>query len=307
MTLYLIVCTLLAVLVGGAYYAYRVAFYSPMKGRDKIPTVSGPGYDLYKEEIARIFNQLKIRTFTEVSISSRDGLKLCGRYYHVCDGAPVAICFHGYRSSCLTDFCGGSELCFEMGQNVLLVDQRAHGKSEGRTITFGIKERQDLLCWVDYVRETFGADTKILLYGISMGGATVLMASELDMPENVKCIVADCPYSSPMDIILHVGKTMPIPQWLIKPFVILGAKIFGGFDIRETDALRAVKNATVPILLIHGEADGFVPCEMSRVIQSAAGEKITLHTFPGADHGISYLADTPRYRQIVMDFLKPLL
>lgn len=307
MIFYLLVCALLAVLVGGAFYAYRVAFYSPMEGRDRIPTVSGPGYEPYRPEISRVFNQLKNRPFEEVRITSQEGLTLYGRYYHIQDDAPVAISFHGYRSSCLTDFCGGSELCFEMGQNVLLVDQRAHGKSEGRTITFGIKERQDLLCWVEYVRSRFGNDVKILLYGISMGGATVLMASELELPENVRGIVADCPYSSPLDIILHVGKTMPIPGWLIKPFVILGAKIFGGFDIRESDAIRAVQYTKIPILLIHGESDGFVPCEMSQAIQTAAGNKVTLHTFPGADHGISYLVDTPRYKTIVKDFLKPLL
>lgn len=307
MTLYLILCLVLAVLFGGAYYAYRVAFYSPMTGRDKIPTVSGPGYEPYKEEISRVFRQLKDKEYTEVTTQSRDGLTLSGKYYHVKDGGPVAICFHGYRSSGMTDFCGGCDLCFATGQNVLLVDQRAHGKSEGRTITFGIRERQDLLCWVDFVLNRFGKDTQILLYGISMGGATVLMASELELPENVKAIIADCPYSSPLDIILHVGKSMPLPQWLIKPFVILGAKVFGGFDVRESDALRAVKNAKVPVLLIHGEADGFVPCEMSKAIKSSAGEKITLYTFPGADHGISYLVDTPRYRKLVTDFLSSVL
>lgn len=307
MILYLILCLILAVLFGGAFYAYRVAFYSPMAGRDKIPTVSGPGYDPYKEEIARVFNQLQNREYETVTIRSRDGLTLSGKYYPVKDGAPLAICFHGYRSCCMTDFCGGSELCFDMEQNVLLVDQRAHGKSGGRTITFGIRERQDLLCWVNYALERFGADTKLLLYGVSMGGATVLMASELDLPSNVKGIIADCPYSSPMEIILHVGKSMPIPRWLIKPFVILGARVFGGFDIRECDALRAVKQARVPILLIHGEADGFVPCDMSRAIRAAAGDGAVLHTFPGADHGISYLVDTPRYRQVVTEFIAGVL
>ena len=306
MVLYFLICILLAVLFGGAYYAYRVAFFSPMDNRDRIPPTKGHQYDPYREEMARIYHQLNDRPCEFVTIQSHDGLTLSGRYYHIKDGAPLDIGFHGYRSSPMTDFSGGSELSFSLEHNVLLVDQRAHGKSQGRTITFGILERHDLLRWVHYALERFGKDTRIILYGISMGGATVLMASELELPENVKGIIADCPYASPMDIIMHVAKGMPIPPWLTKPFVILGAKIYGGFDIREADAVRAVKNAKVPILIIHGDADGFVPCDMSD-IAAHNPEKITRYTFPGADHGISYLSDPVRYRQIVTEFMEKVL
>lgn len=303
----ILLCILLVVLLGGGYYAYRIAFFSPMKDRDRIPSTSGHQYDPYREEMARIYHQLNDRTCEFVTTFSHDGLKLSGRYYHVKDGAPLDIGFHGYRSSCLTDFSGGSELSFQLEHNVLLVDERAHGKSEGRSITFGIQERQDVLSWVDYAVERFGEDTKILLYGVSMGAATVLMASDLDLPENVKGIIADCPYSSPEKIIRKVAVQMGISDRLAWPFVKIGAKIYGGFDISETDAARAVKNAKVPILILHGEADGFVPCEMSEEVYLSNTEKVQRYTFPGADHGISYLVDTPRYRQIVTEFIQKVL
>ncbi len=306
MYLVFILIVLAAICLGGAYYAYRVAFYSPKKREEYKPMVRGPGYDPYRKEMQRICRQLKERPCEYVSILSHDGLKLSGRYYHVKDGAPLDIGFHGYRSCPLTDFSGGSALSFQLEHNLLLVDQRAHGKSEGRTIAFGIQERQDLLKWVDYALERFGSDTKILLYGISMGGATVLLASELPLPENVKGIIADCPYAAPIDIILHVGKKMPIPGWLIRPFAIWGAKIFGGFDLTEADAKEAVRHTTVPILIIHGEADGFVPHQMSDIAESNPS-MVTRHTFPNADHGISYLVDTPRYQKLVTDFVNPLL
>lgn len=302
MTLLILLLLTSCILLGGSYYAYRVAFYSPLKNRDQIPSTSGHQYDPYRTEMARIYKQLTERPCEYVTITSHDGLVLSGRYYHVQDGAPVDIGFHGYRSSPMTDFSGGSELIFEKGHNLLLVDQRAHGKSQGRTISFGIQERQDLLAWVNYVIGRFGPDVKILLYGISMGGATVLMASEFPLPENVKGIVADCPYSSPLDIILHVGKDMPIPQWLIRPFAVWGARIFGGFDLQEITAEKAVANAKVPILIIHGEDDHFVPCEMSNITY-ANSPLVQRHTFPGADHGISYLVDRERYRKIVSEFL----
>ncbi len=302
----LLLCLLAVFGLGGAYYAYRIAFYSPRKDRDRIKPLEGEKYDRHREEMRRLFHQLKDRPCEFVTVTSHDGLTLSGRYYHVKDGAPLDIGFHGYRSSPLTDFSGGSELSFELEHNLLLIDQRAHGRSEGRTIAFGIQERQDLLKWVEYAVERFGSDVKILLYGISMGGATVLLASELPLPENVRGIIADCPYSAPIDIILHVGKNMPIPNWLIRPFAILGAKIYGGFDLTESDAKKAVKHTKVPILIIHGEADGFVPQEMSDIAQSNP-QMVQRHTFPGADHGLSYLVDKNRYCSIVKNFISKIL
>ena len=307
MTLFLfLLCAVAAILLMGGYYTYRIAFYSPKKGRDKISTFASHKYDPYRKEINRLFCQLSDRPYEEVSIVSFDGLTLFGRYYHVKDGAPLDIGFHGYRSSALTDFAGGSELSFSMGHNLLLVDERAHGRSEGRAITFGIQERWDADSWVRYAVERFGADIEIILYGISMGAATVLMAAGLDLPENVKGIIADCPYSSPRDIIRKVAKDMHMPDRLSWPFVKIGGRVYGGFDVDETDAARAVKQAKVPILIIHGESDSFVPCEMSDIV-SENPALITRCTFPGADHGFSYLVDTPRYRKIVTDFVEKAL
>ncbi len=302
----LILCAVLLILLGGAYYAYRIAFFSPMKGRDQLPSTKDSHYDPYRENMARLYHQLNDRPYETVSIHSHDGLKLVGRYYHVKDGAPLDIGFHGYRSHPMTDFSGGAELSLQREHNLLLVFERSHGESQGRSISFGIQERQDVLNWVYYAVERFGADTKIFLYGVSMGASTVLMASELELPPNVKGIIADCPYASPMEIILHVGRKQPIPLWLVKPFIILGAKIYGGFNIRETDAVRAVKNAKVPILIIHGEADHFVPCEMSDIV-SHNPEFVTRYTFPEAAHGISYLVDAPRYQSIVKTFIEKAL
>lgn len=307
MMIYLIVCFCLAVIFGGSYYAYRIAFYSPVKNREKIPQITGKEYEVHKDALRDLFHELQNRPCEFVSVQSRDGLTLSGRYYHAKDGAPLAIGFHGYRSCWLTDFCGGADIAFQMEQNVLLIDERAHGKSQGRSITFGIKERQDLLCWIDYALMRFGRDVKILLYGVSMGGATVLMASELDLPENVKGIVADCPYSSPLDVILEVGRQQGYPVKLIRPFVILGAKIYGGFDVQEASAENAVKHAKIPIMIIHGEADTFVPPEMSRIIQEANPEMVSRHTFPGAYHALSYIVDTPRYRKLVQEFMETVL
>ena len=299
----LFICFAAIVILAGSYYAYWIAFYSPPENRDQVVNPRDSQYDPYREEMRRIFHQLNDRPFEWVSTVSRDGLKLSGRYYHVKDGAPLDFGFHGYRSHPITDFSGGAELSFQMGHNVLLIDERAHGKSEGRTIAFGILERQDLLDWVNYAVSRFGREVPILLYGVSMGGATVLMASDLELPENVKGIIADCPYAKPMEVILHVGQKTAFPNWLIRPFAILGARIYGGFDLLETDAVRAVENTTVPVLIIHGEDDRYVPCSMSQAVAEANPKMVRRFTFPGAAHGISYLVDTSRYHRIVKEFI----
>ena len=292
-------------LLAAGGYAYKIAFFSPAKDKEKGPPIlEGTPYDPYREEIGRLYRAVRDREGEFVTVTSHDGLTLSGRYYHVADGAPVDIGFHGYRSNAFIDFLGANALSIHWGHNLLLVDQRAHGKSQGRTITFGIKERLDVLTWLDYVNGRFGPETPILLYGVSMGAATVLMASGLDLPGNVKGIVADCPYSSPLDVIAHVGKSNPLPQWLVRIAAIAGAAIYGGFDLREADAEAAVKEAKVPILIFHGEADDFVLPSMSEGPARVNPEWVERHTFPGAGHALCYMTDTERYWQTVTEFVQ---
>ena len=293
---------IIALFLGGAYYAYRISFYSPQEGRDREPFFEGSIYTPYHGIMKQLHQQLMARECEIVTVKSQDGLTLSGRYYHVRDGAPVDICFHGYRSTWKTDFSGGSQLSREMGHNLLLIDQRAHGKSQGSTITFGLLERLDLVQWVNYITERFGGSTSIFLYGISMGGATVLMAPQEQLPPNVRGIIADCPYANALEIICHVGREKPVPNWLIKPFALLGARIFGGFNLQETDARKEIARAKIPVLIIHGDADSFVPREMSDLTACNPGY-ITRHTFPGAEYAVSFLLDPDRYRAIVTEFV----
>lgn len=298
---------ILAAIAAGSYYSYRIAFHAPEQNRNQEPSLEGPLYDACRPRIREMYEALSDRPFEPVTIRSRDGLTLFARYYHIADGAPLDICCHGYKSHPFTDFSGGSGLCFAMGHNVLLIDQRGHHHSSGRSITFGIMERWDVLSWVNYAIERFGTDVKITLYGVSMGAATVLMAAGLPLPEQVKGIAADCPYAKPEDIILEVGRKMHYPPKLIRPFLHLGAFLFGGFRLGQTDCIRSVEKAKISILIIHGEADTLVPCAMSALIQEANPELVRRHTFPGADHAVSFLIDEERYSRIIREFTEEIL
>jgi len=288
------------------FYCYWKAFHSPDKKQNDIfNMLPGEQYKAFSKYTGTLLRSFAARPFERVYVTSHDGLRLSGRYYHHHDGAPLTLGFHGYRGTSVRDFCGSILPSMELGHNVLLVDQRAHCESEGHTITFGVKERFDCLTWLDYVNKRFGTDTPVVLQGGSMGAATVLMAAELPLPENVCAIVADCPYNRPEDIIRQVCQAnMHLPHKLVYPLVDLAARIFGGFRLSDGDAVAAVKHAKVPIFLVHGEEDRLVPCEMSEEIRLANPALVQRHTFPGAAHGISYLLDTPRYEALLLDFLR---
>lgn len=293
-----------------SYISYRIAFHVPDGYQENIYDLpQGEQYESSHELMTELIREMDSIPFEPVFITSHDGLKLAARYYHVSDTAPLQIQFHGYRGSAIRDFCGGNKLAREMGQNTLVVDQRAHGKSEGNTITFGIRERFDCLAWVQYAADRFGSQTPIILAGVSMGAATVLMASELKLPGNVKCIIADCPFTSPEDIILKVGEeNMHLPPFLARPFLRCGAALFGHFRLTESSARKAVQNTQIPILLIHGSDDRFVPCSMSRELYaSCTSSQKHLELFDDAAHGISYLLDPEKYAAVTNAFLEDIL
>lgn len=299
----IIIAALILTAAAISYYAYRKAFLSDRKRQEdwdgfiRRAGEEGP-------QVRELMEQLKEITAEDVFINSFDGLKLHGRYYHVKDGAPLDIQFHGYNGNAMRDFCGGNKISRESGHNSLLIDQRAHGMSRGKTISFGINERKDCLSWVRYAVERFGEDTEIVLSGVSMGAATVLMASDLGLPKNVKAIVADCGYSSPKAIINKVMRDSGLPDKLMYPFVWLGAMVFGKFNLTESSAVSAVPESDVPILIIHGGTDDFVPCYMAEEIYKACRSEKKLLIVPGAGHGMSYLVDKDLYEKTVKDFIK---
>ena len=304
MALLIICCTVTVLVLSVSFYVYCVAFYSPKSKRNYLDTpLQGKQFEAVSEHINRMRNIMQRIPYETVYITSYDGCTLCGRYYHVRDSAPVEILFHGYRSSAFRDCSGGHALSRKMGFNALVVDQRAHGDSGGSTICFGIKEHRDCLCWVNYINHRFGSNTPIILSGLSMGAATVLMSTGLELPENVACVLADSPYSTPSAIIEKVCADMHYPVVLCRPFIHLAALVFGRFQLNGSTAKKAVAASKVPILLIHGEDDRLVPCSMSSEIAHCCASAVSVHTFPDAGHGLSYLIDPIRYEKVIYDFL----
>ena len=257
----------------------------------------------HKERSHKAIARLLEIEYEDVYIDSPlDGTRLHAVFKDTGDSSPIQILCHGYRANPYRDFSGGALQAMEHGHGVLMIDQRAHHKSGGGTITFGIKEKHDLLGWVDYLHTRF-PEREIILVGISMGAATVVGAAELALPDAVKCIIADCPFAVAKDELSHAARKMGIP-FNVYPLLRLSARIFGGFDPEDGDLRKSVVASRLPIMIIHGEADKLVPIEMSRQLEAAAPEKVTHVSFPDAHHGISYLVDRERYINVVYEFIE---
>lgn len=265
-------------------------------------------YSKIRNEMLGLIDVLEKEEYEKVSLISNDGLTLFGRFYNRKSTDVIEIDFHGYRGHALRDYCGGSKLARDCSRSSILVHQRSHADSEGNAITFGIRERQDAVLWVKYAIDRFGKNVKIILSGVSMGAATVLMASELDLPKNVVGIIADCPYSSPKEIICKVARDRALSPKLFYPFIKLSAKIFARIDIEEASPEDAVKNTNIPILIIHGNDDRFVPYYMGKAVFDACmSENKKFLTVEGAGHAISYFKDKELYTKSVNAFIESLI
>ena len=303
-----VMLTALTLCLLACYICYRMAFYAPPRKPRPEGFIDLPPGKVYEPFYGQMTDWvLKARALCpkHFQITSFDGLQLHASCYEYAPGAPMEIMFHGYRGNAERDLPGGVQRSFACGRSALVVDQRCAGRSGGKTITFGIKERRDCLSWVDFARKEFGPDVKIILTGISMGAATVLMAAGEELPENVMGILADCGYSTPKAIIQKVIKDRNLPVRLCWPFVKWGAKLFGGFDPEETSPLDAMKRCQKPVIFFHGEEDSFVPGYMSREVFDACPTRKAIFTVPGADHGLSYPVDMEGYLTALRDFFGP--
>ncbi len=304
----LIIFTIIILLVLLAcYICFRMTFYTKNKQYEKTDNIYLPDDEIFNEFrdlIIQDIKEVRCMPHQEFSIKSFDGLTLYGRYYECIKGAPIEIMFHGYRGDSERDLSSGVKRAFKCNRNVLIVDQRASGKSEGHIISFGINERRDCLSWLNFVIEHFGSDVKVILTGISMGAATVLLVSNEDLPKNVIGILADCGYNSAKDIIQKVIKDMKLPPKVFYPFIKLSAKLFGHFNLEESTPYEAVQNAKVPIIFIHGDNDTFVPCHMSQKLYDACTSYKKLVTIKNAKHGTSYLKDPDTYITELNNFFK---
>lgn len=215
----------------------------------------------------------------------------------------TVIISHGYKGNGET-MANYAKMFHELGYNVLLPDDRAHGRSAGRYITFGWLDRLDYLDWIQRVIEDTGQDARIVLFGVSMGGATVEMMSGEVLPEQVRCIIADCGYSSIDDELVYLLKrNFHLPKYPFLPAVNAINQRKQGFSLTQVSSAEQLKRNRRPIFFIHGEKDIFVPAEMLAANYDATQGPKEKWVVKDATHAESFWIDPEAYQQHVKQFL----
>lgn len=240
--------------------------------------------------------------FTRVTVQSYDQLKLVGRF-HNANSNKTVIVVHGFGQNYqeMQQYC---QFFYERNFNVLAVDNRAHGESEGRSVGFGWLDRKDILSWVNYLNEK-QPENQILLFGLSMGGTAVCCVSGENLPNNVVGLISDCAFANADRQISHIMKRNKLNLKFIKNHLYSFSKRVHGLDVLEIDAIKQVKNCKIPILFLHGGADNFVPVENIFDLYNAAPENLKeKHIIEGAEHAMSYPIAGVLYERIINEFLK---
>lgn len=290
---------------GIASYFFRRTILRQNAKTERTIEMAGTNWEQYMPRMKEWKEWMLSQPHEDVWIRSGDGLKLHGTYFPGDGSHKIIIGFHGYTSKGMSDYIGLSNYYLRRGYRMLLVDERAHGESEGTYIGFGCLDRKDAMKWIRFAEDKVGKDCEIWLHGTSMGGATVLMTSGLNLPPSVKGIISDCAFTNAWEVFSHVLKS----QYHLPAFPILNiadqmALSRAGYSLRECSSAEEVRKAKVPILLIHGDADTFVPCGMCREIYDACNSEKEMLVIKGAGHCESFYKNQKKYEDTLTAFLE---
>ena len=205
-----------------------------------------------------LFQGVRALPWEDVCISSFDGLRLHGRLIR--GEGDTVILVHGYHSSAENDFAGIAQWYVRRGCTVLAVDQRSHGRSEGRSVTFGYREQRDAVAWAQFAEYELGSE-RVWMHGVSMGAVSVLLALEDGYPDCVRGVIADCPFDSPVGLFaFHLRKRFHLPPFPVVPIGTLAWALMIGPDFVKDSCHSAAAESALPLLLFSaGEEETCVP------------------------------------------------
>ncbi|MDR1932331.1 MAG: alpha/beta hydrolase [Spirochaetales bacterium] len=243
--------------------------------------------------------------FERLSIRAKDGARLAGYYFTApqSGGPPLrlAVLVHGYGTNAwlMADY---ARFYLDAGFDVFAPDNRAHGASEGNWIGMGRLDRDDLLRWLDLLIEKAGSGCEIVMHGISMGASAIMMASS-GLPPQVKCLIADCGYTSAGDeFAWQLEQMFGLPPFPLLYIASLESKIIAGYGFAEASALKEITKSRAPVFFIHGADDEFNPTSMALELYAAASCEKELWIVPGAEHAMAYYVNPGEYIRRVLDF-----
>lgn len=298
---------LLLALCGAAWYFFQFSMVRKTKEPDETDYFAeeDESRTIRREDLLAAQRWMWQHNEELVTITSQDGLQLAALSIPAECETPKGtfIVFHGYRSLATVDFAPQVRYLHSLGYRLLVPYQRSHGKSEGKYITYGIKERFDCVQWAEYAAARWGGD--IFLSGISMGASTVMMAAGLPLPQNVRGVIADCGFTTPWEIMKHVAwRDFKLPAFPILHLVNLLARRCAGVDLKGADTRIALQQTTLPLLLVHGLEDDFVPIEMTHENERVYPHETLMSCMvSGAGHAQCFSVAPFFYMQCIRDFV----
>lgn len=302
-----IICILLIIDIVASFFFYHLAIKRGPKdflNDNKDLKVSAEAMTEFLEGDWR--NWVQNQQFEELTLTSYDGLKLKGYLLQAKQPSNKLVIFtHGYLGNAKQMGLYGQYYYEKLGYNIFMADARGHGESEGDYYGFGWHDRIDLINWSTMLIDKLGADTKVVYHGLSMGAATVLMASGEKLPHHVEAIIADSPYSSVYDLFAYQMKRMfHLPAFPLLDSTSVVAKIKADYTLREASAVKQVEKTNIPILYIHGNADTFVPTKMTHKLYAHTKGPAELLTVDGANHGEAFVIAREQYLKKLNAFLE---
>lgn len=300
--------TIIALIGAGGYCGIRYLYHFAIERNDKSFMDSGEASGTDEKEVAVTqwpFLKEKPIAMTQ---KTKDGLTLRGYLLknpkQQFQRTPkLMVLVHGYTSNMnlLQQY---ASMFYDMGYDLFVSDARGHGKSDGDYIGFGWPDRLDLINWIHQLCQVYHQNVAIGLWGVSMGGAEVMMASGEKLPKQVKCIIEDCGYTSTKDELTYQLKSMfHLPSFPIIPIASAYTKAQAGYDFYESSAVKQLHKNKLPMLFIHGKEDHFVPTYMvDEVYEATQGPKEKV-LFDGAGHAKSFASNPKKYADTCREFL----
>lgn len=301
------IIVLLASDVAASFFFYNLAIQRGPKdflSGNRDLKVSAATMEEFLEGDWRVW--VRNQPFEEMEMTSRDGLQLTGYYLPAAEPTDQLVIFtHGYLGNAKQMGLYGQFYYEELGYNIFMADARGHNRSEGDYYGFGWHDRHDVIDWTAQLIDHIGDQVQIVYHGLSMGAATVLMASgDSGLPDNVQAIIADSPYSSVYQLFAYqMNRMFHLPAFPILDSTSIVTQLKADYSLREADAMKEVAKTNVPILYIHGKGDTFVPTEMSLELYENTNSEADTMLVDGANHGEAFVMDKEKYKARVIQFL----
>lgn len=265
-------------------------------------------YEKESDEVWHLLDEdfyLNCKTKERVEIKSHDNLKLVGYLYRN-NSNKYIIFVHGYHGVYYEQSYLASYM-YKQGYNCLLVSDRGHGESEGRYVTMGYEDKFDVENWIKYIINQDN-NARICLYGWSMGGATILGTSGLNLPNNVKVLVSDCAYSSIIAEITFIAMTKVFKgNKFLSRFASYAtyfyAKVFYKIDLIKDSPLKMHNKSTLPTLFIHGNVDNFVSKDFIYKLYNSYKGKKEMKIFNTSKHCASLRDNKEEYLELLSNFI----